>query len=398
MEFDIMNPDLNQLNLEHLKAQAKDLLKQWNDADATVQRKLAEAQHEVAQKYNYRNWAEMKHAIEAFLASPFDISNWVLTVMMRQTFGSLPSELEGQEFWSSLCRSDLSSVRRFIESGQFNVIDKGGPLNATPLVYACCSYAATSEVLGLAKYLIEKGADVNETYEDPNWPGSPLGALYGACGRQFNVELARLLLDSGAEINDEESVYHSTESADHSCLELLLSRGAKLKGTNGLLRALDFDRIEAVQLLLDAGADPNDSDFKENALHHAIRRGRSGEFGLLLAKYGVNLRGKSIDGFDVLTHAGLRGGSGMVEAMAKLGLSYPLDEIELFATYVSNGELERADQILATSPKIASKLTPQLVSIINDAAWAGDVERMKRLLQYGWPVSGISTTSNGFSR
>ena len=74
-------------------------------------------------------------------------------------------------------------------------------------------------------------------------------------------------------MNDGESLYHSTELGDADGLRLLLARGADPKGTNTLLRAMDFDNA-MVGLLLDAGADPNGSSTPGyNALHHAALRG-----------------------------------------------------------------------------------------------------------------------------
>lgn len=382
-----MNPQ--NLNIEQLKKQAKELLQTWNSAPQSVKKQLAQAQHEVAKKYGYTNWAEMKHALESFLEKPFDPDNWVLNAMMRPTIAPLPEEEAGKHFYVALCKSDLETVKAMIERGELSANQVGGPLNAEPIVYACCSYAATSQVLELAIYLLDNGANVNATYEDPSWPGAPLGCLYGACGRQFNPDLANLLLDAGAEINDNESVYHSTESENSACLQLLLRRGAKLEGTNGLLRALDFDRIEPVKLLLQAGADPNEKGLRENALHHAIRRGRSGEFATLLIQSGVNLEARSHDGFDLLTHATLRGGNGMVEALKTVGITPTKDDIITFATAVCLGDYQTADNMLQQNPKLPQKLSPSLVSILADAAWSQNLDRLKALLDYGWPIHGV---------
>lgn len=73
--------------------------------------------------------------------------------------------------------------------------------------------------------------------------------------------------------------------------------GVKAEGTNALLRMLDFDNFEGAKLLLDYGADPNETVTghpsgqavpKIPALHHAARRGRDGRFADLLLQLGAH--------------------------------------------------------------------------------------------------------------
>ena len=140
----------------------------------------------------------------------------------------------------------------------------GGPRGWAPLHYACHSVYAPH---GLVRELLERGADPNATYTNEY---GPMTALYGAAGILHDPELTRLLLEHGADPDDNESVYHSTEAESPECLRLLLEHGARTSGTNALAHALDDEREEHVRLLLEAGADPN-----EGALvAHAVRRGR----------------------------------------------------------------------------------------------------------------------------
>ena len=53
-----------------------------------------------------------------------------------------------------------------------------------------------------------------------------MSALYGAAGVRYDPELTRALLDAGANPNDGESVYHSTEAESPECLRILLEHGA----------------------------------------------------------------------------------------------------------------------------------------------------------------------------
>ena len=132
---------------------------------------------------------------------------------------------------------------------------------------------ATAEVLRAA------GADLNDAYEQ--MPDDPLSALYGAIGHAMSLKLAEWLLANGADPNDGESLYHGCDLGAPA-LKLLLQHGAKTERTNALPRALDFNDLEMVEVLLDGGADPNEgihwpessgeAPFVIPALHQAARR------------------------------------------------------------------------------------------------------------------------------
>ena len=139
-------------------------------------------------------------------------------------------------------------------------------------------------MLAVADVLLAAGADVNATYEQ--MPGYALSALYGAIGHALSLPLAEWFLTHGADPNDGESLYHGCDLGAPA-LRLLLQHGATSAGTNALPRALDFNDLERVEVLLDGGADPNEgihwpeasqeAPFVIPALHQAARRMCSGE-------------------------------------------------------------------------------------------------------------------------
>src|SRR6202034_4421652 len=59
-----------------------------------------------------------------------------------------------------------------------------------------------------------------------------------------------MLLDAGANPNDNESLYHSTETRDLTCMRMLLEGGARMEGTNAVHHILDRDDLDGLKLLL----------------------------------------------------------------------------------------------------------------------------------------------------
>ena len=155
--------------------------------------------------------------------------------------------------WVALTLGDASGVR--------DARRPGGPLGQPPLFYVARSRIAADTVTP-ARELLERGAD-------PNGPaGEEWTNLSIACSRG-DAALVKLLLEHGAEPNDNDSLYHSVETRDGACTRLLLEHGATVVGTNALWHALDYDRIEPVRLLLEHGGDPNEASHWP-ALHHAV--------------------------------------------------------------------------------------------------------------------------------
>jgi ankyrin repeat protein len=151
-------------------------------------------------------------------------------------------------------------------------------------------------MIEVANVLKDAGANVDDSYPFEGDEASPLSALYGALGHAGNIELARWLLEHGANPNDNESLYHATELDNLDGLKLMLEFGARIDGTNALARMLDFDNIEGVLLLLEAGADPNEGaqehpsgepSYAISSLHHAARRRCSAEIAQLLLQHGA---------------------------------------------------------------------------------------------------------------
>jgi ankyrin repeat protein len=183
-----------------------------------------------------------------------------------------------QEHAAALLAADPGLARR-----------PGGPFGWEPLLYAAYSRVARPQLgrstLEVARSLLAAGADPNAGYL---WAGlpSPFTALAGALGRGEGappahpqaMELATMLLESGADANDSQALYNcglQSPPDDDAYLRLLLRYGLGT-GTGGpwhrrlapvhpsprqlldqeLIQAVAKNLPDRVRLLLAHGADP----------------------------------------------------------------------------------------------------------------------------------------------
>ena len=196
-------------------------------------------------------------------------------------------------------------------------------------------------------------------------------------------EVARLLLKHGANPNDSESLYHSTEFRDHKCLQLLLSHGAKFEGTNALARMLDFDDLDGLRLCLDNGANPNPTPPEISPLHHAIIRGRTPDFIQLLLNRGALPTQPDCRGRTPYRLARLTGATGIAELLKGFGAAESLTAADEFVAACAAADREQANALKAQ----LETLSRGMLRLLPDQAARGRIDSVSLMLELGWPVA-----------
>ncbi|MEP3048712.1 MAG: ankyrin repeat domain-containing protein [Roseibium sp.] len=269
--------------------------------------KHADYLHVIAREAGHDSWPKLKFAMESETMNREQRAERLKTALyfgqhwVTEKLLEVDRDLGTANLGLQIALGDLQAVKSALKS---DIRSATRPIGIrTPILHLCFSREVhrrpelCDDIVAIAELLVANGASVNDGY--PPEPGADhtLSALYGAMCHADNFALGRWFLENGADPNDNESLYHSTELGHTKALKCLLEHGAKPDGTNALPRALDFGNQEMIRLLLEHGADPNitvpdhPSGQPMNtipSLHQAVRRNVAAPIIDLLLSHGAD--------------------------------------------------------------------------------------------------------------
>lgn len=404
-------------DLEHLRKQAKRLLRAARSGTtdalerfaarlpavrdlpiaALAQRplRLHDAQSVIAREHGFRSWTELKRYVEwARSAAAGRLERWLACVfegrareraLALRMLRAEPALVAGDP-WLACPVGDVARLERALAADPDFANRPGGPFSMPPLAALTASTLIREPefeepLLASAQLLIAHGADVNGRWIDPRFPNDPLSVLYGAAGRTHNAGMVKLLLDAGANPDDNASVYHAVESEDLTCLRLLLAAGARVSGTNAVARALDYDRPGTLELLLaQDGIAP-----ERHWLHHALLRGRSLAHIRALVAAQADLTAQDRHGASVLRFAERLGRTDVAALLREHGIDEEVQPEESFVAACARGNEAAARRLLTAMPDIFSRLSASQLQAMPQLAALGRTEAVRTMLALGWP-------------
>jgi ankyrin repeat protein len=332
-------PELPQRpSLEHLRKQAKARKRERAIA-------LSQAQHELAREYGFDSWRKLVHHVQA-------------------------RSLEGIERALVLADPDTLAARLRADPAAATAAVGGlAPL----IVLLRRSTGSATDVRACARLLLDAGADPNS--HTVEWGGEGrMTALFDAVERS-DLELCRLLIESGAE-RDDDAFYHSCEQGDTAFLDLLHAPGHE----NLVNHKLDFEDVPGLRWFLDKGVDVN----AHRCLHHAIARGRGLTILEILLDAGADPNLPWDRGRRPLALAARCGHLVAYELLGARGASATLDPVDAAVLAVARGESVRLPK--APPPSLGNPPTDDFGWILGQFALLGRTEVVRALLDTGMPV------------
>jgi ankyrin repeat protein len=398
-------------SLEHLKKQAKELLRAVDRGAAdAVERfravkattsprgaRLTDAQHVIAREYGFTTWARLKAHVESSGSGAGPMERFAAAVREHRTAEArtelgrhpelrarLDEALPGMPFGGTalICaaqHSDREMTEFLLEAGAdingkshwwaggFGVLDQGGDLvpylierGATVDAYA----ASRLGMLDRLEHLV--AADPNAVHTRGGDGQTPLHVAR-------SVEVARFLLDHGAEI-DAQDVDHESTAAQYLVRErqdvarFLVARGA----STDILMAAAFGDLARVRDHLDA--DPS-----------CIRMRVSPEwFPMRDPKAGGTIYTWTLGAHKTAHRVAREFGH---EEIVRYLLDQSPDEFKL-AQACELGDESLFQALLAARPDLARSLTDAERRSLASAAEDNNTKAVRLMLKAGWPLDG----------
>jgi ankyrin repeat protein len=237
------NPDL-----DHLKSQAKQLLRDVRAQQGEALQAilafhprpaefagLRDAQLVLARRYGFSDWEQLRKAVELRQlrgASPLEqTERFIHHACLRydgddqswryqrasEWLRELPL-IAHDDFYGALAAADLAAVREFLRRDPTLARRNGGPRDWPPLMYVTYSRVEQNKegAVAVAKLLLEFGASPDSSSESLRGFTALTGAVGGgergpvACiPHPCADELVRLLLDAGANPNQSQALYNA---------------------------------------------------------------------------------------------------------------------------------------------------------------------------------------------
>jgi ankyrin repeat protein len=258
--------------------------------------------------------------------------------------------------------------------------------SATPLYYAAlCGFH------GLAEHLIVVHTqDVNAKGGDESFP------LIVAVRKQ-HLSITRLLCDYGADVKISDdgttSLHKAAQNGDLEAMQVLLDRGADVNARDNFEEspswdAIRFGKLEAMQLLLEHGADANSQNSSRWSIPHYASSEGNLEAVRLLLQHHADVNARDSMSQTPLHHASLNGHANVVQLLIEYGADVDAqDRIRCTSLFLASreGSLEVVRVLLRHGADVhvrgEGNQTP-----VQEASATGDHEIVQLLLEHGAEV------------
>ena len=334
---------------------------------------------------------ELEAAIAGFLiaaSAPRDASHRSGTLDEAESIRSRHPEVSAANIYTAAVLGEPALIETVLRHDPQSATAPGGPYGWNALTHLCFSrYLRLQPERGQAfaasaRMLLEAGANANTRWlEQPPYCGPEPAfesVIYGAAAVAGSVPVTGVLLEFGADPNDDETPYHVPESYDNTVLHLLLAGGkftASSKATM-LVRKADIHDLDGMKLVLENQGDPRTTPvWGFNALQQALRRDNRIAMIELLLDHGADpLLTNPKDGRSAVQIAARRGRGDVLRLFAERGQTQQLSGEDALCAACALGESPQANSFAGGGSELA------------EFSGNGNLTGVRCLLELGIPV------------
>lgn len=435
-------------SLEQYRKQAKDLLRAVHSGELAAQSRiekhhprhrnlspeqiraisLSDAQLVLAREHGYPSWPafakhletlrvlrsveELDDPVSVFIeVACVDRHGWHASGTLDDADAILARypEVAAASIYSAATLANESTLREWLKHDPSLATAKGGPHGWDALTYLCFSRYLRNDkdrsasFIACARALLESGASANTGWVD--YIDNPLRAvsepvIYGAAALAQNPELTQLLLDYGADPNDEETPYHVAETYDNTVEAILLDSERLNERSLATIaaRKCDWHDDKGLKLALEHGANPNFlTAWKHSPFHQSIRR----DNGLIMIEHlldhGADPQlANSSDGRNAIQMAAYHGRGDILDALERRGFNIRLEGLDELAAACARGQLDAAQSICQHFPNLLSQLQDIGGTLLARFAGVGNDAGISALLALGISPNALWQQGDGY--
>ena len=306
-------------------------------------------------------------------------------------------EVASADMYVAAVLGDEAAVRRFVEQDPASATVKGGPYGWDALTYVCFSrflrldLARSDAFMRTARVLLDADANANTGFFEKNHQPAPEfeSAIYGAAGIAHHPELTKLLLESGADPNDNETPYHVIETYDNRAMEVLVESGKLTADSMStlLLRKHDWHDYDGIKYLLEHGAGENRiTGWKRTAFFQAVQRDNAIEILELSLDHGADPTIGS-ETRSAAAGAARRGRGDALDLFAKRGIRVAFTGVDRLIAACARSDEALIRLIAAQEPQVVRALIAEGGQLLAEFAGNGNTDGVRQLLDLGVDVN-----------
>ena len=418
-------------SLENLRKQAKSLLRAVLSKEpaalSTVREfrpeqdpetfKLSTAQLVLARSYNFPSWTKLKEYVRVVGQRSFNPptdpdeaepladrfvryacldyqSDHVSRRVRAHEMFDANQTIADDNFYAAVTVGKVSAVNSMLQRDPALATKRGGPHSWDPILYAAYSRFDSDEkehsTLEVVKLLLRYGADPNSFFLwDSEYLFTVLTGVFGEGERgpkhqpehQYCLPLARLLLEAGADPNDSQTLYNRMFTGGTKHLELLFEFGL-----GSTAKASWFNTMGQP---MQTPADMLQQQLAWAAKYDQFERAR------LLVDHGVDVN-RPDSRFNrpplelAILHGNQRIADYLLDHGAKQVVFDPLDE---FAAACLAGDEDRVNSLLKLDGKLIEKLGEHRVGLLQLAAESGKFDAIRLMSKLGFDLNAVKRTA-----
>ena len=300
-------------------------------------------------------------------------------------------ELSRLNIYTASVAGDVSAVGEYLEADSELATTPGGPHDWEPLLYLAYSRldhgTSGHSAVEITRLLLSHGADPNAGYLWAGFP-CPYTVLTGVFGEGENgparcpphrncYELAEILIEAGADPNDAQTLYNRMFSRDDEHLRFLFTHG------------LGKDRDRPWHRLLgekSRGWVSSPASMLAYQLQWATRWNYLDRVKLLVENGAdVNRPSNRPDARSPYREAVYHGNESIAEYLADHGAEvYTLDDADRFAGACISGDRDRARALLARSPSLIEGLGERGTALMENAVGSDNRDAVRLMVELGF--------------